>query len=168
MLVKLRVANGRHPGTTYNVWRWPYLIGRHDGASLRINNPRVSGRHCLLLLRGIEVWVQDAESTGGTLVNDEPLAPGGERRLSVGDRLTVGPVVFEVVLDPDPLPAEREREEEREYPRTVVDAPAVPRTTVGEAPGRVTPAPRRAAGSPNRGGNVDARHAADRQRAARR
>jgi predicted component of type VI protein secretion system len=90
VLVKLRVANGRHPGATYNVWRWPYLIGRHAGAGLRINNPRVSGRHCLLLLRGVEVWVRDSNSTGGTLVNDEPLASGGERRLSVGDRLTVG------------------------------------------------------------------------------
>ena len=29
MLVKLRVANGKHAGTTYIVWKTPYVIEGH-------------------------------------------------------------------------------------------------------------------------------------------
>jgi pSer/pThr/pTyr-binding forkhead associated (FHA) protein len=126
MLVKLRVANGKHAGTAYNVWRWPYLIGRHAQANLQIDNMRVSVHHCHLLLRGTEVWVRDLNSTNGTHINDDELPRGGERRLSLGDRLTVGPVVLEVLQEthvppPPGVP-------DSDYPKTSPAMPPAPKT----------------------------------------
>ena len=89
MIVKLQIANGKPAGTTYIVWKSPYIIGRHAQANLQIDNVRVSVYHCCLLIRDTEVWVRDMDSTNGTFVNDELIE--GERRLKLGDRLQVGP-----------------------------------------------------------------------------
>lgn len=97
MIVKLQLANGKHAGTTYIVWTSPYIIGRHAQANLQIDNTRVSVYHCCLLIRGTEVWVRDMDSTNGTFVNDEQLT--GERRLKLGDRIQVGPAVFDVLQE---------------------------------------------------------------------
>lgn len=97
MIVKLRVANGKHAGTMYLVHKSPYIIGRHEQADLRIGNAQVSVQHCCVVVRGTEVWVRDLGSTNGTLVNDEQIA--GEVRLGVSDRLQVGPAVFEVIQE---------------------------------------------------------------------
>lgn len=97
MIVKLRVANGKHAGTSYLVHKSPYIIGRHEQADLRIGNAQVSVQHCCVVIRGTEVWVRDLGSTNGTYVNDAHL--DGEARLGVGDRIQVGPAVLEVVQE---------------------------------------------------------------------
>ncbi len=123
MLVKLRLANGKHAGTTYIVWKSPYIIGRHAQANLQIDNARVSVYHCCLLIRGTEVWVRDMDSTNGTFVNDEPVA--GERRLALGDRIHVGPALFDVLQEATGAIPLNDRDE---YAPTSPALPAVPKT----------------------------------------
>jgi pSer/pThr/pTyr-binding forkhead associated (FHA) protein len=101
MRVTLRIANGRHAGSSFVVWTTPYLIGRHGQANLQIDNPAVSVVHCHVIIKGNEVSVRDLNSTNGTLVNTEMLEPGGEKRLKVGDYLKVGPAVIEVIQEPN-------------------------------------------------------------------
>ena len=99
MIVKLKVANGKQSGTTYLVWKSPYIIGRHEQADLRIGNPQVSVYHCCVIVRGNEVWVRDMDSTNGTLVNGELIERGGEVRLRIGDQIKAGPATFEVLQE---------------------------------------------------------------------
>ena len=95
MIVQLRLTNGKQAGATYLVWKSPFIIGRHQKADLQIGDHRVSVYHCCVVLRGTEVWVRDMDSTNGTTVNDESLV--GERRLLLGDRIQIGPAIFEVL-----------------------------------------------------------------------
>jgi pSer/pThr/pTyr-binding forkhead associated (FHA) protein len=95
MIVQLRLANGKQAGAMYLVWKSPFIIGRHQQADLQIGDQRVSVHHCCIVVRDNEVWVRDMDSTNGTLVNDEKLE--GEKRLAIGDRIQVGPAVFEVL-----------------------------------------------------------------------
>ena len=123
MIVKLQLANGKHAGTTYIVWKSPYIIGRHAQANLQIDNPRVSVYHCTILIRGTEVWVRDMDSTNGTFVNEELIE--GERRLGLGDQIQVGPAIFDVLQEATGAVPLNDRED---YTSTSPGLPA-PKTT---------------------------------------
>jgi pSer/pThr/pTyr-binding forkhead associated (FHA) protein len=122
MLVKLRVSNGKAAGTTYLVWKTPYIIGRHAQANLQIDNTRVSVYHCCLIMRGTEVWVRDMDSTNGTFVNDEQITD--EVRLSLGDRIQVGPAILEVLQEATGAIPMGDR---ADYTPTAAALPAVPK-----------------------------------------
>jgi pSer/pThr/pTyr-binding forkhead associated (FHA) protein len=130
MLVKLRVTNGKAAGTTYIVWKTPYVIGRHAQANLQIDNSKVSVYHCCLILRGAEVWVRDMDSTNGTLVNDEPI---DEVRLALGDRLQIGPAILEVLQEATGALPMDDRDD---YTPTNPALPAAPKTTKHPRPNR--------------------------------
>jgi pSer/pThr/pTyr-binding forkhead associated (FHA) protein len=51
-------------------------------------------------MRGDKVFVRDFNSTNGTLVNNEAVT--GERELHNQDQLTLGPLLFRVVLEVSP------------------------------------------------------------------
>jgi len=131
MIVQLRLANGKQAGTTYLIWKSPYIIGRHAAANLQVNDPRVSVYHCCVMIRGNEVWVRDMDSTNGTTVNDEPLV--GEKRLTLGDRIQVGPAVFEVIQKASGALPMDDRDE---YTPTSPELPAPPKTARHKKPPR--------------------------------
>ncbi len=90
------VAYGRNPNGDF----WPltggrHTIGRHgsqDGIEIPIQDPTVSSRHAILVVDPANgsIVVEDAGSTNGTFVNDEPIGRAGWRELRDGDRLRVG------------------------------------------------------------------------------
>jgi pSer/pThr/pTyr-binding forkhead associated (FHA) protein len=124
MVVKLKVVNGKHAGTTYLVWKSPYIIGRHEQADLRIGNSQVSVYHCCIIIRGTEVWVRDMDSTNGTFVNDERI--DGEQRLRIGDCVKAGPAQFEVLQEATGAIPEADRDG---YTPTDPAIPAPPKTS---------------------------------------
>jgi pSer/pThr/pTyr-binding forkhead associated (FHA) protein len=97
MIVKIKVLNGKKTGTTFLVWKSPYVIGRHEKADLRISNSQVSVQHCSIFIRGNEVWVWDMDSTNGTFINDKRIQV--EQRIFLGDQLQVGPALFEIIQE---------------------------------------------------------------------
>ena len=54
----------------------------------------ISRHHCVLLIEDGYIGVRDFGSKNGTYVNQERVV--GERELKAGDRLTVGPLQFEI------------------------------------------------------------------------
>ncbi len=94
MEVRLLVLTGKSAGRTLPVTGPKFFIGRAPGCHLRPASDRVSRHHCAILTTNDAVTVRDFGSTNGTLVNGEKIR--GERELKDGDRLTVGPLEFEV------------------------------------------------------------------------
>jgi pSer/pThr/pTyr-binding forkhead associated (FHA) protein len=74
-----------------------FLIGRDPQCHLRPKSEIVSKRHCALLVRGEGAFIRDFDSTNGTFINDESVK--GERELKHNDRLKIGPLLFDVVLE---------------------------------------------------------------------
>ncbi len=72
------------------------VIGRKPECDLRIPTRDVSRVHCEITLQEGEVTVKDAGSSNGTYVNGRRV---DEAVLGPGDRLTVGPITFIVVID---------------------------------------------------------------------
>jgi pSer/pThr/pTyr-binding forkhead associated (FHA) protein/CheY-like chemotaxis protein len=70
------------------------VLGRSKMCNIVINDPRISRRHACFSYNGREVTVEDVSSTNGLLVNGRPIQ--GVHRLSINDRLTIGPLTADV------------------------------------------------------------------------
>lgn len=75
------------------------VIGRTNSCDLRIPLSSVSRKHCELIMGNGGVSVKDLGSSNGTYQNGKKVE---ESKLSAGDVLAVGPVVFTVVIDGKP------------------------------------------------------------------
>ncbi|REK09468.1 MAG: FHA domain-containing protein [Planctomycetota bacterium] len=96
MDMKLKVLEGKNAGKELAVNGKKFLIGRAEDCHLRAGSELISRHHCAILVEEGYIGVRDFGSKNGTFVNDERIV--GERELKTGDRLTVGPLRFEVHL----------------------------------------------------------------------
>ncbi len=94
MDLKLRVLEGKNAGQEISVPGRKFLIGRAEDCHLRPGSDLISRHHCVLLVEDGYIGVRDFGSKNGTYINDERVV--GERELKPGDRLTVGPLRFEI------------------------------------------------------------------------
>jgi pSer/pThr/pTyr-binding forkhead associated (FHA) protein len=105
MKLSLIVQNeGKQFGKVLDINLAQFVIGRDPQCHLRPASSLISKRHCAVLRRAGKAYLRDFDSTNGTFLNDEPVK--GEVELSHGDRLRVGPLLFEVKLE---IPASVER-----------------------------------------------------------
>ena len=94
MDLKLKVLEGKSVGQEIPVRGKKFFIGRAEDCQLRPGSDLISRHHCVLLVEDGYIGVRDFGSKNGTFINDERVV--GERELKPGDRLTVGPLRFEV------------------------------------------------------------------------
>jgi len=96
MEVRLKVLVGKSAGQELVIPGPKFFIGRAEDCQLRPRSDLISRHHCALLVEDGFLAVRDFGSKNGTLVNGDRVA--GERELKAGDKLTVGPLEFEVCL----------------------------------------------------------------------
>src|SRR5262249_55669411 len=103
-LVSLRTDGGDSGGyATLLITRFPCVVGRHSACDHRLDDPRVSRRHCAFSLREGRVWVEDLGSRNGTRLNGADVrAP---QPLGEGDRLDLAFLPFQVRLHGAPAQA---------------------------------------------------------------
>jgi two-component system, NtrC family, response regulator AtoC len=98
--VTLVVYQGDGDGASTQVLDLPdgghLLFGRSRTANVQIESDRVSRLHAQFRRRGPVVTVEDAGSRNGTWVNGQLVQ--GERALSSGDEVTVGPLTIVVTI----------------------------------------------------------------------
>lgn len=97
MKVSLVVAQGPKQGTAIPITKSEFVIGRDTTCQLRPASQTVSKRHCAVVQRGDQVFIQDLKSTNGTYVNKQKVL--GERELKDGDQLSFGPLAFTVKIE---------------------------------------------------------------------
>jgi pSer/pThr/pTyr-binding forkhead associated (FHA) protein len=88
---------GGGAGKALVISRPSFLIGRDASCQLCAASSEVSRRHCLLIIEGERVLLQDLGSKNGTFVND--LRVEGQVELRHKDRLRVGPLSFIVSVE---------------------------------------------------------------------
>ncbi len=94
MNFKLIVVQGKPVGKSLLFALGDYYFGRGPECHVRFNSDWVSRQHCLLKVDESAALLRDLASRNGTLVNGRLLQ--NEATLLQGDRLQIGPVVFEV------------------------------------------------------------------------
>ncbi|MEJ7732044.1 MAG: FHA domain-containing protein [Polyangiaceae bacterium] len=76
------------------------VIGRGEGADLRLPDPSVSARHASVRARGAELVIIDEGSTNGTFMDSVRLPPQSPRVMRARERVRVGRVWLELHVDP--------------------------------------------------------------------
>lgn len=99
MQVKLRVMTGSHEGTEIPISGDKFLIGRSESCQLRPKSDSISRKHCILVIRDGRVLIQDLKSRNGTYVNEKRLPGDRAKILEAGDRLKIGKLLFELVIE---------------------------------------------------------------------
>lgn len=72
-------------------------IGRSSDADVRIEDRYASGIHARVYTRGGRYYLEDMNSTNGTLLNDGTVT--GDEELMRGDRVRIGDTVFRFDLE---------------------------------------------------------------------
>ncbi|MCE9545336.1 MAG: FHA domain-containing protein [Planctomycetia bacterium] len=96
MQLTLKVLEGSRHGMEVPVPGPKFFVGRDEDCHLRPQSDMVSRHHCVLLVEPGYVAVRDFGSKNGTYVNGQKI--DGEQPLKAGDRLAIGPLLFEVVV----------------------------------------------------------------------
>ncbi len=101
MPVNVNLINVGADGTSREiVMKKPRLvIGRREGADIRIPTANVSREHCEILEENGHLRVRDLGSSNGTYVNRQRVQ---EQPLKAGDLIGVGPAVFLVQVEGQP------------------------------------------------------------------
>lgn len=97
MQVSLKVIGGKNDGRIIKIAVPEFVIGRGETAHLRPQSDLISRAHCAILVQDGRVVLRDMESRNGTFLNEERVV--GEVPLKIGDRLRVGRLEFEVLID---------------------------------------------------------------------
>jgi predicted component of type VI protein secretion system len=79
----------------------PQLLGRGSDAEFPVPSEFsfVSRRHAEVWSDDRGLWLKDLSSTAGTSVNGVRVEPGCEKRIAVGDRLSLGGLDLQVVAE---------------------------------------------------------------------
>jgi len=87
-IARLRVMGGAEAGRQFNIEQdGMFVIGRSAEADLQISDPMASRRHCAITLRGSKAYLEDLDSTNGTILNGRPAS---KESLNSGDVITIG------------------------------------------------------------------------------
>ena len=97
MKAKLRVLKGPSEGKDITIPVSKFFIGRGEDCHLRPKSDAISRHHCAIVISDAQVAIRDFGSKNGTYVNDQRVE--NVTILNNGDKLVVGPLSFEVVLD---------------------------------------------------------------------
>ena len=72
------------------------LVGRATTNDVCIVDGSISKLHARIRRDGDSLWLSDADSSNGTVVNGDPIPPGEEVLLTTGDLVRFGARVFQV------------------------------------------------------------------------
>ena len=97
MKIRLKVLKGSNAGKEVKIPTPECVIGRSSECHLRPKSDAISRRHCAIVVENGNVKLRDFGSKNGTYLNDHRVE--GELVLKSGDKLQVGPLSFEVMID---------------------------------------------------------------------
>lgn len=98
MAARLVIVSGPNQGAAYFLKEGGNNIGREQGNNITLSSAQVSKRHCTINVTGNRAEVLDAGSSNGTFING---VLARKSKLKAGDKLSVGPFVFEFIVGND-------------------------------------------------------------------
>jgi PAS domain-containing protein len=94
-MYRLKIISGPNTGASFNLREGENPIGREEGNAIVLPSSKVSKQHCVLVVDNTRVVLRDEGSANGTFVNG---ALAREKRLKLGDRISVGKFILELRL----------------------------------------------------------------------
>lgn len=88
VLSRLWVVAGVHRGKTFRIDQSEIMIGRAIENDVQFPDRSVSRHHCRITRHSGSWWIEDTESTNGTIIGGAPIL--ARRKLSHGDMIVAG------------------------------------------------------------------------------
>lgn len=101
------------------------IIGRDISADVAIIESKVSRKHACLSNAGADVFLEDLDSTNGTVLNGNNVKPKEKITLKVGDELVFGESLIKFIGDSSqpPKPEKKAEPEKKPEPKKAAPAP---------------------------------------------
>jgi len=99
MQVRLKVLSGTHAGKEIALKEERCFVGRGEACHIRPKSESVSRKHCAFVQKDGRVLLADLNSRNGTFVNDVRLESEKAKVLRSGDRIRIGLLDFEIVIE---------------------------------------------------------------------
>lgn len=92
------IYTGTGEGNDISITHFPFVIGKTDSCSAKVQNSVISRLHAKLTLMpsdsSHEIFIEDLNSTNGTLLNNVPLTPYEKYMVVSGDYITFGHLTY--------------------------------------------------------------------------
>lgn len=99
MQVRLKVLSGTHAGKEIALKEERCFVGRGESCHIRPKSESVSRKHCAFVQKDGRVLLADLNSRNGTFVNDVRLESEKAKVLRSGDRIRIGQLDFEILIE---------------------------------------------------------------------
>ena len=86
---RLVAITGDFEGTVFPLAEGETWLGRDTANQVRLSDPLVSRRHCVVIRHGADITLRDEASSNGTFVNDQAIREQAHQ-LDEGDRIRIG------------------------------------------------------------------------------
>jgi len=113
----ITIQNGERAGERIEIDQDETTIGRSPANQIQLDDPSVSGRHCVIHRDGARFKIEDPGSTNGTRLNGERIQ---RHQLSNGDTITAGEIAM--LIEGDDIEDFRDTT----IPPTIVQRPPPP------------------------------------------
>ena len=90
LLLKVTKSNFFMPQTEWSLEPGEYILGRYPSNDIVIPDPYVSRRHARIFFKDGEWYIEDLDSTNGTIVNNEEIKGKGPKKLDDNAEIVVG------------------------------------------------------------------------------
>ena len=101
VLSRLWVVAGVHRGKTFRIDQSEIIVGRAMENDVQFPDRSVSRHHCRIAKNGRSWWIEDMESTNGTIIDGAPIL--ARRELHHGDMIVAGFSKFVFQMDDRPI-----------------------------------------------------------------
>lgn len=93
------IYTGTSDGSDISISHFPFVIGKTDACSVKLQNSAISRLHAKLSLlptsdNDDNIFLEDLNSTNGTLLNNAPLTPYVKYPITSGDYVTFGHLTY--------------------------------------------------------------------------
>lgn len=94
LLLKIVKSNFFMPQTEWKLNPGEYIVGRYPSNDIVLPDPYVSRRHARIFYKDGEWYIEDLDSTNGTIVNNEDIKGKGPIKLDDGSEIIIGLTVL--------------------------------------------------------------------------
>lgn len=90
LILKVVKSNFFMPQTQWELEPGEYIVGRYPTNDIVIPDPYVSRRHARIFYKDGEWYIEDLDSTNGTIVGNEDIRGRGAKKIEEGTEIVVG------------------------------------------------------------------------------
>ena len=89
-MMELHVLNGPHRGESFYIKDATTIMGRSRESHIHIKDKSVSRKHLKIYRKAQDYFIEDLETSSGTLLNGVPIDPSKRYKVQAGHRISVG------------------------------------------------------------------------------